>query len=105
YVAGKVARDGSQARFGTLTFNPAAPAFTVDITPPGAGRIRMGHALAGKPYLLYDFDFADLNASLQEHPHEVHFSFLLTAAWPGDPSLFRDHGHLHASYDTAEFRD
>ena len=98
YVAGKVARDGSQAQFGTLTFDPAEPALTVDITPPGADRIQMRHALLGRPYIIYDFDFADLNAFLQEHRGLRHFSFLLPVVWPGEPTLFRDYGKLFANY-------
>lgn len=98
YVAGKVARDGSQARFGTLTFDPAEPALIVDITPPGGPRIQSRKALLGKPYILYDFDLADLNAFLQEHRGLRHFSFLLPVIWPGDPSLFRDYGMLRASH-------
>jgi hypothetical protein len=105
YVAGKVARDGSQARFGTLTFDPAEPALAVDIAPPGAAPIQMRKALLGKPYIIYDFDFADLNAFLQEHRQEVHFSFLLPVIWPGEPGLFRDYGKLHANYDSDTVRD
>jgi len=105
YVAGKVAPDGSQATFGKLTLDPAAPALKVDISPPGGSRIQHSHKLQRRPYLLYDFDFADLNAFLQEHPDEVHFSFDLPVIWPGDPALFRDFGTLHANYDGDVVRD
>ena len=100
YVAGKVARDGSQASFGTLTLDPEASALKVDITPPGGARIEETHKLQRRPYILYDFDFADLNAVLQEHPGKVHFSFDLPVVWPGDDGLFRDLGTLHANYDS-----
>jgi hypothetical protein len=99
FIAGKVAPDGSQARFGTLTLDEAAPALVVDITPPGSERIQQRHPLPGRPFLLFDFDFADLNAFLQEHPQEVHFSFKLPVVWPSDAGLFRDLGTLHAVYD------
>ena len=50
YVAGKVAPDGGQAKFGTLTLDEAAPALVVDITPPGGTRIQQRHPLPGRPY-------------------------------------------------------
>ena len=103
-VAGKVAPDGVQVKFGTLTLDEAASTLTVDITPPGAARMQQSHKLKGRPYLLYDFDFADLNAFLQEHPEEVHFSFALPVVWPGEVGLFRDLGTLHANYDGDEAR-
>lgn len=105
YVAGKVAPDGSQAEFGTLTLDDATGELKVDITPPGGTRIQQSHKLQRRPYLLYDFDFADLNAFLQEHPEEVHFSFSLPVVWPGDAGLFRDLGTLHANYDSDGVRD
>lgn len=104
FVAGKVAPDGSQARFGTLTLDAAAPALAVDITPPGGARIQQSHKLKGRPFLLYDFDFADLNAFLQEHPGEVHFSFNLPVVWPSEAGLFSDLGTLHANHDGDEVR-
>jgi hypothetical protein len=105
FTAGKVARDGSQAAFGTLTIDEAEPALVADLTPPGGARIQTRHKLPGRPFLIYDFDFADLNAFLQEHPEEVHFSFKLPVVWPGEPSLFRDLGTLHANYDGDVVRD
>ena len=105
FIAGKVAPDGTQAKFGTMALDPATPALTVDITPPGGTRIQQRHKLQQRPYLLYDFDFAELNAYVQEHPQEVHFSFLLPVIWPGEPSLFRDYGKLHANYDSDTIRD
>lgn len=104
FVAGKVAPDGSQARFGTLTLDEAAPALLVDITPPGGERIQQRHPLPGRPFLLYDFDFADLNAFLQEHPGEVHFSFKMPVVWPSEAGLFKNLGTLHAMHDGDEVR-
>ena len=98
YVAGKVAKDGSQSKFGTLTLDAEAPALAVDITPPGGERIQMSHKLNGRPYIIYDFDLADLNAFLQEHRPSGDFSVELPVIWPGEPQLFRDLGKLHARY-------
>ena len=98
YVAGKVAKDGSQSKFGTLTFDENALALAVDITPPGADRIRTSHKLKARPYVIYDFDFADLNAFLQEHRPGADFAVELPVIWPGDDKLFRDLGTLKATY-------
>jgi hypothetical protein len=102
YVAGKVARDGRQAKFGTLTLDAEAPALALDIVPPGGERIQMRHALSQRPYLLYDFDLADLNAFLQEHRPKADFTFALPVIWPGDEKLFRDLGTLHARHRGTE---
>ena len=96
FIAGKVARDGSQARFGTLTV--AGNALAADVTPPGGPRIQAAHQLKARPFLLYDFDFADLNAFLQEHRPRADFAFDLPVIWPGDENIFRGLGTLKANY-------
>ena len=99
FVAGKVARDGSQATFGTLTLDPAAKALVAEIDPPGGSHISVRHALKSRPYLLYDFDFADLNAFLQDARPRTDFTYELPVIWPSDStSLFRDYGRLAARY-------
>lgn len=104
FFAGKVARDGSQARFGTLTFDPLLMMLAADITPPGGQRIQVKHSLRGVPYLLYDFDFADLNSFLQENRPDRDFFFALPVIWPSDESIFRDLGMLRAHYAGPEQR-
>ena len=104
YFAGKVARDGTQARFGTLTFDPYLMILAADVTPPGGQRIRARHSLRAIPYLLYDFDFADLNSFLQEIRPNRDFSFALPVIWPSDESIFRDLGMLRARYAGPEQR-
>ena len=104
FVAGKVAKNGSQARFGTLTLDPAASALVVDVRLPNE-RIRETHKLRSRPYVLYDFDFADLNAFFQEHRDEVHVSFALPLIWPIEgPTVFRDYGTLHVTLGGEELR-
>lgn len=102
FVAGKVARDGRQARFGTLTLDPAGPALQAEIDPPGGSHISDRHPLQGRPFLLYDFDFADLNAALQEDRPRTGFSYELPVIWPGNDGLFRDLGQLRARYAGVE---
>ena len=102
FIAGKVAKDGSQARFGTLTLDPRLLTLAADVTPPGGPRIQVKHSLRGMPYLLYDFDFADLNSFLQEHRPNRDFSFALPVIWPSDENIFRDLGMLRAHYAGTE---
>jgi hypothetical protein len=105
FFAGKVARDGSQARFGTLTLDPVLMTLAADVTPPGGQRIRVRHSLRAVPYLLYDFDFADLNSFLQESRSTTDFSFALPVIWPSDESVFRDLGMLRAHFSGPERRN
>lgn len=102
FVAGKVTRDGSQARFGTLTLDPARSTLVADVTPPGGPRIQESHPLKSRPFLLYDFDFADLNSFLQEHRPQKDFSFELPVIWPGQNGVFRDLGLLRAAFGGEE---
>ena len=102
FVAGKVSTDGSQARFGTLTLDSRVSALVVDVTPAGGPRLQQRHALKGRPFILYDFDFADLNAFLQEHRPRAAFRYRLPVIWPSDPRLFRDYGTLTASFAREE---
>ena len=98
YFAGRVAPDGSQARFGTLNFDPRLMSLSADITPPGGRPIHAKHYLRAVPFLIYDFDFADLNSFLQEHRPAADFSYAMPVIWPSDETLFRDLGMLRAHY-------
>ena len=98
FIAGKVARDGSQARFGTLTLDTSGPALVADVTPAGGSRLRERHPLRSRPYLLYDFDFADLNSFLQEHRPRESFAYELPVIWPGEGTIFRDYGRMSAAF-------
>jgi hypothetical protein len=96
FVAGKVAKDGSQARFGTLSVDESGPALVAKVTPPGGDPIDARHPIKGRPFLLYDFDFADLNSFLQSHRPRGEFAFELPVVWPGPDGLFRDLGRMTA---------
>ena len=102
FIAGKVAKDGTQARFGILTLDPVLLTLSADITPPGGPRIQAKHYLRAKPFLLYDFDFADLNSFLQERRPKSDFAFALPVIWPSDEAVFRDLGMLRAHYAGAQ---
>ena len=96
FVAGKVAKDGSQARFGTLTVDENGPALVATVTPAGGDPIDARHPLKGRPFLLFDFDFADLNSFLQSRRPRGGFAFELPVVWPGPEGLFRDLGRMTA---------
>ena len=98
FVAGKVSKDGTQATFGTLTLDPARSALIMDVKT-AAERIQETHPLKSRPFLIYDFDFADLNAYLQEARPTADFAFEMPTIWPVDgPTLFRDFGVMRAKY-------
>ncbi|HEU4498273.1 MAG TPA: hypothetical protein VFR60_02945 [Sphingomicrobium sp.] len=98
FFAGKVAKDGRQTRFGILTADPGLMILAADVVPPGGKRIRERHSLRAIPFLIYDFDFADLNSFLQEHRPKTDFAFALPVIWPSDEAIFRDLGMLRAHY-------
>jgi hypothetical protein len=102
FVAGKVAKDGSQAIFGTLILDEKKPALVMDVTPPGGERIEETYALKSRPYLLYDFDFADLNSILQDKEPPKSFSFELPLIWPSETTMFRDQGQMRANFAAKE---
>ena len=103
FIAGKVAKDGKQVKFGTLTASGSM--LVADVTPPGGPHIQASHDLKSRTFLLYDFDFADLNAFLQEHRPAADFAFELPVIWPGDEKIFRGLGTLKATYRGTEKRD
>lgn len=96
FVAGQVAKDGSQSKFGTLTVEGST--LVAEVNPPGGSHVSARHALKRRPFLLYDFDLSDLNAFLQEARPRVDFAFDLPVIWPSDQSIFRALGTLHARY-------
>ena len=98
FFAGKVARNGTQKQFGRLTADPRTLTLSADVTPPGGTRVEAKHSLRATSFLLYDFDFADLNSFLQEHQPTFDFSYALPVIWPSDPSIFRDLGMLRAHF-------
>ena len=101
-MAGKVARDGSQTSFGTLTLDHPRNRLLVDIKPPGGPRLQQAHALKSRPFILYDFDFADLNAVLQADRPSARFAYDLPVIWPAADGLFRDYGRLVGTFAAFE---
>ena len=83
--AGKVAKDGSQAKFGRIVLDPATRALDIRLdTTDGPLTERVEGA--GKPWALYDYDLADLNAAFQTHPPREPFAFWWGVIWPDEAS-------------------
>lgn len=82
--AGKVAQDGSQAKFGRITLDPAVRTLELGIDTPG-GRLTERVEGVGEPWALFDYDLADLNAAFQTSRPRADFAFWWALVWP-DPA-------------------
>jgi hypothetical protein len=82
--AGKVAQDGTQARFGRIALDPAARALDLWIDSPDGRKTERVEGL-GRPWALFDYDLADLNAAFQARPPRGDFAFWWALVWP-DPA-------------------
>lgn len=81
--AGKVARDGSQAKFGRITLDPRTRALELWIDTPDGRKTERVERL-GTPWALFDYDLADLNAAFRARPPSGDFAFYWALVWP-DP--------------------
>lgn len=79
--AGRVARDGNQTRIGRITLDPAARALDLTLDT-GASRWAERIEGIGKPWALFDYDLADLNAAFQTRPPHGDFAFWWAMVWP-----------------------
>lgn len=80
--AGKVAKDGSQARFGRIDLDSKTRTVSAwaDLPP---GRMRDSAVMPkGMPWFLFDYDLGDLNAHLQAVRPEADFTFAFALVWP-----------------------
>ncbi len=102
FVGGRLARDLSQDAFAWLTYD--TPTRTLHASIPPAN-IDERVAIAGAPFIIYDFDLADLNARFAgaAAPRED-FRFAVLLIWPeqGAASIFRDLGWAEARFAGAE---
>jgi hypothetical protein len=107
FIAGKVARDGTQDVFGRMDFDPAAARLALELTMPG-GPMRDSVVVAHRPFHLYDFDLATLNIALQhmEDPRRG-FSFgMPMVTVTDDPArFFRYLGRADARFAGEEARN
>jgi len=100
FTGGRLARDLSQDAFAWLDhedgeLHARIPAMNID------QRV----AVAGEPFILYDFDLADLNARLAGSPApREDFRFAVALIWPQENTseLFRDLGWAEARFAAAE---
>jgi hypothetical protein len=105
YTAGKVAQDGSQASFATLELDGATNSLNLSVRSSDGPPQSAKHALKQRPYIIYDFDFADLNAALQENPRALHFKYAFPVLWPTETGFgFKDLGVLTGRFEGDEQR-
>lgn len=86
-TAGKLNRAGGQDAFGEIVLDAAARRLDLSIHLPG-GDVRADVAVPDQPWMLYDFDLADLTNLLPARAdYRADFSFGMALVWPeGDPS-------------------
>lgn len=100
FTGGRLARDLSQDAFAWLTRENGALHARVPMA-----NIDQRIAIAGEPYVLYDFDLADLNARFAGAPApRADFRFAVVLIWPQEntANVFRDLGWVNAAFAAAE---
>jgi len=103
-VGGRLARDGSQDAFAWLDYDPTTR--QVHARVPSAG-IDTRFAASGEPWIMYDFDLADVTALMgYGPPPREDFAFAVHLIWPeqGGESIFRAMGQAHAHFVEAQQR-
>lgn len=86
-VTGRLNRAGGQDAFGDIVLDRAARRIDLALKLP-QGEIRLSTTVPDRPWMLYDFDLADLNSLLPRRADwRSDFSFGMALLWPeGDPS-------------------
>ncbi|WP_265571587.1 hypothetical protein [Sphingomicrobium nitratireducens] len=92
-IAGKVAEDGSQAAFGELSLDPDARRLHVEVSLGGETMTEETDA-GPSPWMLYDYDLADLHAMLRARPGGGDFAVSMRMIWPEQPPFFRSLGRV-----------
>lgn len=96
FTGGRLARDLSQDAFAWLTYDGANRSLHASIP---AMNIDERVTVAGEPFIIYDFDLADLNARFAGRPApRADFRFAVALIWPQQDTsqLFRDLGWAEA---------
>jgi len=102
FTGGRIGRDANQEPFAYLEFDPASQTLRARIEQAG---IDQSVAIAGAPFIIYDFDLSDLNAALAGRPaRREDFRFAVSLIWPEPDSanIFRDLGWAEARFAAAE---
>lgn len=105
-VAGRLNRQGGQDAFGDIVLDPATRRLDLTMRLP-QGEIRLSTTVSDRPWMLYDFDLADLNSLLPARADwRTDFSFGMALLWPeGDPSRALSYpGRLDARFVGEEIR-
>lgn len=104
-TAGRLTREGTQAAFGTLRFDPDGPAVTARVEP-APGQVFSDELDApSRPRVLFDFDFSDLTVLLAHRSdYRARFSFGLPLVWfVEDPANFLTYlGQVQGTFEADE---
>ncbi len=101
-VGGRIARNGAQDPFAWLDYDPASGLVHARVPPAG---IDIEFASGGEPWIMYDFDLADVNALMGDGPPpRADFSFATHLIWmaEGEANPFRALGQALARFASAE---
>ena len=104
FTGGRLRRDLEQDPFAFLTYD--APTRTLSANVP-AFNVNESLTVAGEPYIIYDFDLADLNARFAGRPApREDFRFAVALIWPveGAERVLRDLGWANARFVEVEDR-
>lgn len=104
-IAGRVAKDGTQQRIGTLTLIPTTRTLRLVIDLP-EGRLRdTARVPEGLPWFLFDYDLGDLNAWLQERRPDADFRFAWALVWPENRDALDYLATVQATHHGLEHHD
>ncbi len=102
FVGGRLKRDLGQDPFAWLDYDAATRTLHARVPPAG---IDARAPIAGEPFILYDFDLADLNARFAgAAAPRADFRFAVNLIWPpgGPDGVLRDLGWAHARFAGGE---
>jgi hypothetical protein len=102
FTGGRLRRDLEQDAFAHLAYDASTRTLQANIP---AMNINEHVTVAGEPYIIYDFDLADLNARFAGRPApREDFRFAVALIWPeeGAEDLFRNLGWANAHVAGAE---
>lgn len=99
--AGRVARDGTQDRFGVMVWNPARRRLEIRVTV--GGRTITDTVRGAGPWHLYDYDLATLMAASEARgASRAPMRFNLALVWPPAPKPLQWLGGVNARFVRAE---
>jgi hypothetical protein len=103
--AGKVAKDGSQTKFGRIELDVNTRTVSAWADLP-SGRMSDTAVLpTGMPWFLFDYDLGDLNAYMQEKRPQADFTFAWGLVWPESADFLTHMASVRAAHRGVEVRN